>query len=370
MTEHPDSNENSRLSVRPTHFSSHFESTFRGKRIGLAVDVPIPLDATAGFPFPHDATAEWETSETIERIRQAWLKLGFEVVPLALDARFWSHWEKNISSLDLVHSLVEGWGSPAREGWIPSLCELAGIPCIGSSPLAQGIAMRKSLLKILCREVDVPTADFFVVRTREDCDAIPSRLTNQPHFLKPDCEGSGMGVDASTSVSHSADEARGKAHILLERFPDGVLVETLLPGEELTTALLGHPLRPLPPARIEVEDGVYGLANKSKAFMGEKVTFPTLTATEERSLVVQGLALAHAAGFEDFVRLDWKRDSNGVVTFMEANPLAGLSYFYSVLPKIAAQGGLSYESLLANLAASALERQHHRRHWYGRARLR
>ena len=108
----------------------------------------------------------------------------------------------------------------------------------------------------------------------------------------------------------------------------------------------------------------------AKAFMGEKVTFPALEPREQRALADQGLALARAAGFEDFVRFDWKRDANGVVTFMEANPLAGLSYFYSVLPKIAAEGGLPYESLLACLAEAALARRDHRRHWYGRARLR
>lgn len=370
MNAHPCSHKNPSWFAQTTHLNCGHQCLFKGKRIGLAIDVPTPLDATTGFPFPLDATAEWETSETIECIRHAWTRLGFEVVLLPLNSYFWSLWEKSNSSLDLVHSLVEGWGSPAREGWIPSLCELAGVPCIGSSPVAQGIAMRKSLLKILCRHVGVPTADFFLVRTHEDCDTIPTRITDKPHFLKPDCEGSGMGVDVSTSISLNAADAQQKAHELLERFPDGVLVETLLPGEELTTALVGSPLAPLPAACIEVHDGVYGLSNKSKAFMGEKVTFPTLDDAQAQRLVDYGLALAHAAGFEDFVRFDWKRDSSGLVTFMEANPLAGLSYFYSVLPKMASHGGMNYESLLAQLAASALKRQNHRRHWYGRARLR
>jgi len=362
MTDHP-------ASASSPVFSSHAMS-LRGMRIGLAYDVSTPLDASSGYPFPDDATAEWETEETILRVASGWASLGCEVVLLPIDSSFWANWQKHFSRLDLVHSLVEGWGSVSREGWIPAVCELSGVPCVGSPPLAQGMAMRKSLLKILCAEAGVPTADFFLARTPADCDAIPERLTGKPHFLKPDCEGSGMGVDAATSAPTGADDAREQARSLLRLYPDGVIVESLLPGEELTTALVGSPLRQLPVARIEVEGGVYGLTNKSKAYMGEKVTFPALAPGEAERLERFGLRLARLAGFEDFVRLDWKRDEHGVVTFLEANPLAGLSYYYSVLPKMAEQAGMAYEELLSTLAHSALSRRDDRRYWYGRTRMR
>jgi D-alanine-D-alanine ligase len=344
--------------------------SLRDKRLGLVFDEPSPLDASSGFPFPDDATAEWETRQTVDRVARAWSSLGMEVVLLPLDSRFWGMWEKNYSRLDLVHSLVEGWGSPSREAWLPAVCELSGVPCVGSPALAQGLAMRKSLLKILCRELGVPTADFHVARTPEECEGIPERLATGPCFLKPDCEGSGMGVDASVSLSDDAARTRVRARSLLSRYPDGVIIEALLPGEELTTALIGSPLRMLPPARIEVDGGVYGIANKSKETFGEKVTFPSLAPREARLLEEWSTRLCAAAGFTDFVRLDWKRDAQGVVTFMEANPLAGLSHYYSVLPKIAAHAGLPYEDLLAVLGRSALSRSDDRSLWYGRARMR
>ena len=104
--------------------------------------------------------------------------------------------------------------------------------------------------------------------------------------------------------------------------------------------------------------------------MGEKVTFPELTPGESDLLEGFGQRLANLVGFEDFVRFDWKRDEQGVVTFLEANPLAGLSYYYSVLPKMAEQAGMTYVELLATLAHSALSKREDRRYWYGRTRLR
>jgi D-alanine-D-alanine ligase-like ATP-grasp enzyme len=74
-------------------------------------------------------------------------------------------------------------------------------------------------------------------------------------------------------------------------------------------------------------------------------------------------------GLDDFVRFDWKLDANGTPMLLEANPLAGLSYYYSVLPKMAEAGGLSYAELLEKIALSALARKNDRRFWYGRARL-
>jgi len=149
-----------------------------------------------------------------------------------------------------------------------------------------------------------------------------------------------------------------------------VLVEELLPGEEYTSAIVGSPFVSLPVARIEVDDGVYGLANKSKERMGERVTFPALADAEREAIESWSRSLAHMLGLRDFVRFDWKRDAHGRVTFLEANPLAGLSYYYSVLPVMAREGGLPYEKLLARIAASALARANERPLWYGRARVR
>jgi D-alanine-D-alanine ligase len=180
-----------------------------------------------------------------------------------------------------------------------------------------------------------------------------------------------MGIDASSSVSTSAGFTRDVCRALLADFPDGILLEELLEGIELTSAFMGNsPFRPLPIAQIEVQGGVYGLAHKGKDEMGEKVTFPKLPEPVQKSIFSAMQILQTRAGLEDFTRFDWKLDSRGQPMLLEANPLAGLSYYYSVLPKMAAAAGFSYENFLMELADSALRRTNSRRFWYGQTRVR
>lgn len=338
--------------------------------LGLVFDLPEKLKRTSEQPFPSFAEAEWETIETIRRISDGWKKIGFNVIEFPIDKNFLARWSVEHGHLDLIHSLVEGWGTPSREAWVPALCELSGVPYIGSSPFAQCVAMRKSTFKILCNHLQIPTPRFHIIQNEDDLHLLPDDFLTQPHFIKPDCEGSGMGIDAETSISTDAKFTRQICRSLLRDFPDGIILEELLEGIELTSAFLSNdPLEILPIAQIEVPTGVYGLANKSKDEMGEKVTFPRLPETITRSIHNAMQMLQSRIGLEDFTRFDWKLNRSGIPMLLEANPLAGLSYYYSVLPKIAAQAGYTYEDLLRRLATSALSRKNQRRFWYGRTRV-
>jgi D-alanine-D-alanine ligase len=338
--------------------------------LALIYDKPEKLKRSAAHPFPAEAEAEWETAETIEKLAETWEQLGCTVTRLALDNFFLSRWSEQFQNFDLVHSVVEGWGTPSREAWIPALCEMSGVPFIGSDPFAQCVAMRKSTFKLICRNHGIPTPDFHPARSEEDLNHIPAALLSRPHFIKPDCEGSGMGIDAQHSLGTHPEQSRQTCRSLLKQFPEGILIEEHLPGRELTSAFIGsNPSLTLPIAEIEVPDGVYGLANKSKEAMEEKVSFPGLSKTQRSTIVNAMDNLRKHVGLDDFVRFDWKLDANGTPMLLEANPLAGLSYYYSVLPKMAEAGGLSYAELLEKIALSALARKNDRRFWYGRARL-
>lgn len=71
----------------------------------------------------------------------------------------------------------------------------------------------------------------------------------------------------------------------------------------------------------------------------------------------------------DFTRIDWRCDKQGNAYFLEANTLAGLSYYYSVLPLMAKEIGIDYKQLFLSLAESALSRAHSKNLWYGKTRV-
>lgn len=337
--------------------------------LALVYDETCPLDNVGGTHFPADATAEWESADTITKLKETWSSLGFDVQLCPLNRNFLAQWAARKQTFSLVHSVAEGWGTASREGWVASLCELSGVPYIGSSPLGLNIAMKKSLTKVIATSLGVPTAAHHVIRHQSDLAHVPENFLREPHFIKPDAEGSGMGIDATHSISSSPEKTFATVGTLLPLFPEGLVLEIYLPGREFTAAHLNSSLAALPIAEIEVDTGVYGIANKGKDAMNEKVSFPTLPAEIEATILEGTRKLASALEWHDFVRTDWKMDGSGKIFFLESNPLAGLSYFYSVLPKMAAHAGMSYGDLLAGLASSAIKRKNGRNLWYGRARL-
>lgn len=341
-----------------------------GKRLGLVYDLPCKLENSSEIEFPFDASAEWESQETISHIAKTWSDLGFEIILFPLDKTFLTRWASHACQCDLIHSVAEGFGSLARESWIPSLCELSGIPFIGSSAFVHSVCMSKGQTKLICRSIGIPTAPFHIVKQKLDFDLIVDDFFCKPCFVKPDGEGSGMGIDANFSICHSRSQAKEIVFSLLQKYPHGVLIERHLVGPEYTSAWIGSPSHFLPIAEIEVPTGVYGLANKSKEERGEKILFPHLSNDIQNTIRTGTQRLSCYLNILDFVRMDWKCDDQGQVYFLEANTLAGLSYDYSVLPIMAAQAGVFYSDLLKTLAVSAWSRKLDKSLWYGRTRIR
>lgn len=337
--------------------------------IGLVYDLPKKLENSEQMKFPDDASAEWETQNTIDTIIETWKQLGFSIILFPLDSSFLMKWNKSSSQCSLIHSLVEGWGSLARESWIPSLCELSGIPFIGSDPFAQSICMSKTQIKILCQFLQIPILPFYIIKNVKDLANIPKEFFKETHFIKPDGEGSGMGIDASYSISNSKSNTEKITKIILEKYPDGVLIEKYIDGREFTSGIIGTPPIFLPIAEIEVDDGIYGLSNKSKEFMGEKVTFPKLSKINENIMQKGTEKLFNFLNLRDLARMDWRSDREGNIYFLEVNTLPGISYYYSVLPLMAKHMGFNYLDLFSILAKSALSRSKYRNLWYGKSRI-
>ena len=348
---------------------------FKGMRLTLIFDVPGTLTNSPKTPgtkldtltFPSDSEAEWESSETLTRIEETWQELGFEVKRLPFQESFSRDWAGLIGETDLVHTLLEGWGSASREGWVPSLCEMCSVPFVGSGAAAQNVTLNKHLTKLAARNLGVLTADSFLVKNKIQVNG-PDFLQfiQSPFFIKPNAEGSGLGISSEESLSSRIANPRESVLSLLERFPEGVILETLLPGEECTTGIIGAEPHFLPVAQVEVDDGVYGLDWKQKDARTERVTFPALPSNERSLLEKWTRILFEGLDLKDMARLDWKRNASGEWHLLEINALPGLSPIYSVLPLMAEEGGFSFREMMGIIAHSALGRKEDRGFWYGK----
>lgn len=336
---------------------------------------PLLAQAPSGVASEHfrtDLTAEWEDQKTVFAIAEKWRAAGFAVQIHELNISFPETLTKMIRSgkdEPLVHSLVEGWGSPAREGWIPAFCECLGVPWIGSSVGGMTACMDKDLVIQLAAGLGIPVPQGHLVLSSDDYHSAIKSFSGRSHFIKPNCEGSGMGVDAQSLRTREHPLTISEFQNRLRMHPDGLRVEEVLPGEELTTAIVGEG-HFLPIAQIEVPGAIYGLEHKRKDVMTEKVTFPKLATSTHENLKRHSLALWNRLGLKDMARFDWKCDENGTPRLMEINPLPGLSPFYSVLPLQWAQTGRPYEDLLKTLAQSAHKKKESRALLFGRSLMR
>ncbi|MDH4248339.1 MAG: D-alanine--D-alanine ligase, partial [Deltaproteobacteria bacterium] len=257
---------------------------------------------------------------------------------------------------DLVFNIAEGLYGFGREAQVPALLDSYGIPYVFSDPLVLSIALHKGMTKRVVRDSGVPTADFAVVASPEEADAV--RLPF-PLFAKPIAEGTSKGVLATSKVQ-TPQELRLVCAELLERFDQPVLVETYLPGREFTVGITGTGANAqvLGVLEVVVNQGgdatFYSFHNKEHY---ERLIQYVLTDDADAQEAAQvSLAAWRALGCRDGGRVDIRQDGAGRARFIEVNPLAGLNPVRSDLPILAGKLGLPYTTLIGRILTSALER--------------
>ena len=339
---------------------------FLEKKIAFIFDDPHFTSSSNGILLPEDAAAEWETPATIRALIHAWQTLGYNVIALPLDSVFFERWQQVFLELHFVHSVVEGWGSVSRESWIPNLCELSGVPHLGSPPDVITLSMNKYLCKNRVGSLGIPVAPGMLVHKDEVMQKKLTDLeTHKRYFIKPNSEGSSMGIVKELSLPQNQQELVENAKKMLERFPEGILIENHLNGPEFTVGVWGDGIV-LTPAQISVDGDLYGYQQKTKSGRTERVTFLSQQHPLYQTLCSLSQKIYTALGFRDYARFDWKCDEEGEVYFLEANALPGLSPEYSVFPEMLKHDGWSLKNFFAELAKAAEARKDERPYQYGR----
>src|SRR5207245_11213065 len=183
---------------------------------------------------------------TVEAIRLAIERSGHSVVPLEANTEFPRLLAE--AKPDLVFNIAEGVVGRNREGVVPALCELLGIPYTGSDSATLAIALDKALGKKVLLQHDILTPKFQVMESARERLSPDMKF---PLIVKPNAEGSSKGI-GSTSVVDNEDELREKVKELIERYRQPALVEEYIAGREFTVGLLGDKRpRVLPPMEIK-----------------------------------------------------------------------------------------------------------------------
>lgn len=309
------------------------------KRIGIAFDRPEEYARISG---PADRFAEFEPESTIQAMEDGIRASGN--IPVRLGGPF--EILKAKPDVDLVWNIAEGYGSRNREAWVPVLCEMYGIPYLGSDAYTLSLSLNKTATKEISKKCRVPTPDWILAYKETDLSELH---LNYPLFLKPNFEGTAKGISERNIV---LDEKQLRAMIseLLTVYNQEVIIEEFKPGAEFTCAVIGNPLRTTPVLERGIcKDTGIGIHALEKD--GEERDFflsQTLSEKTEQHIADWSLRICKEMQVKHFARLDFKCDQEGNPFFLEINPLPtfGIDSTFAILAELE---GVSYDEYLGNL---------------------
>jgi D-alanine-D-alanine ligase len=233
-------------------------------------------------------------------------------------------------------------GRFGEDGVVQGILEMLQIPYTHSGVLASALAMQKDRAKAVMAAAGVPVAEGVTVSRFE---AARHHVMPAPYVIKPVSEGSSVGV-----IIVRSDRSHPPQELLREDWPYGesVLVETYIPGRELTCAVMDDKALGVIDIRPAVGDlydfeakyskggSVHVLATDLKPFVYQNVQELALTA--HRALGCRGVSRA------DF-RFDEQADGTGRLVCLEVNTQPGMTAT-SLVPELAAHAGLSFGELV------------------------
>jgi D-alanine-D-alanine ligase len=258
---------------------------------------------------------------------------------------------------DLVFNIAEGMYGIGREAQVPALLDAHRIPYVFSDTVVLAVSLHKALTKRIMRDAGLPTPPFALVSTKEEIAAVDLLF---PLFAKPVAEGTSKGIDARSRVETAA-QLKETCTDLLERFNQPVLVETYLPGREITVGIVGtgKDARPLTILEVLPKPGVdaaaYSYENKENC---EELIDYVLVDDAQLTAKVFAAALGAWRVMEcrDGGRVDLRADADGEFQIMEINPLPGLHPEHSDLPIMCNLAGIPYLDLMDMIMRSAVQR--------------
>lgn len=305
--------------------------------------------------YGEEETAEFDKESTIEGIERALQALGHITKRIG-------HVKNLVNALaagerwDLVFNIAEGLYGLAREAQVPALLEAYDIPFVFSDAFTLAIALDKGLTKSIVRDLGVPTADFFVLKSIEDIDKVKLPY---PLFAKPVAEGTGKGINANSKIVDKS-QLKSVCEKLLNEYKQPVLIETFLSGDEFTVGITGTGedakvvgvMEIVLGAKAEAE--IYSYSNKD--LYEDRVSYKLATGEAEKKCEEVALAVWRGLGCRDGGRIDVRMDADGVVNFIEVNPLAGLNYVTSDLPIMCGLKAFPFNDLIGDIVKSAEKR--------------
>ena len=290
-------------------------------RVGIAYDVKEDYDISArGCRY-----CDFSTAEEIEGIKSALERRGHAVCLLGNYRKICAMLAGNaFPELDMVLNTAEGLLSRNREGWLPSLFEMYGIPYTGSDAYTLSLTLNKCHTKIMAGHLGIPTAPYRQIGSLEELEGIEGEIP-PPWIIKPNYEGTSSGV----RYAEDLPGLRAAAAELLADYRQPLLCEAYIDGREFVTSLLYDGERSKCVGTVEIvrRDGGDIRVFSAEDKLGETCTKvpAVLPGDLLGDMERDALRLHRFLECRDLGRADYRVDREGKYWLLEVTPLPTLS---------------------------------------------
>ena len=258
--------------------------------------------------------------------------------------------------VDVLYPVLHG--SNGEDGSVQGLAQLAGIPCVGPGVTSSACCMDKSVTKVLLQDAGIPQAKWVTVHSSEvenDVQAAADRAEAAlpyPLFVKPASTGSSVGVGRADDR-----QALVKALLFAARYGERILVEEMIVGREIETAVIGN----AEPAVVECGEVIpraafYDYESKYTAGAADILLPAPMPEASRQALETYAVQAYKACGCAGLTRIDFFLKENGEVLVNELNTLPGFTPT-SMYPLAWVAAGGDYGELITRLCRLAQEVQ-------------
>lgn len=294
----------------------------------------VSLDSAASIVAALDLARYVVTPFTIDR-DGAWLDAAGSAIGIGRVIEL-------LAGVDLVFPMVHG--RHGEDGTLAGLCELIGVPYVGSGVAAGAIGMNKHATKLVAMAAGIQTSDAVLL----DAESEGTYRFSHPVVVKPNSAGSSVGVSLVTEPEHL--HAAIDAALAVD---SRVLVEDVVVGREIDIAVMRRgdgSVSISPPLEIVVA-GIFD--NHAKYGGGAAFRVPAPIDRDARAeLEGAAVRMYEALGCSGVARIDFFLTTDGPV-LNEVNTTPGFTA-QSQVPRMFQAAGIGYAELLDALITDAL----------------
>ncbi len=233
-------------------------------------------------------------------------------------------------------------GTFGEDGTIQRILEENNIPFNGSNSKASKLCFDKAAVKILAKENDILTPDFFQIKEIDNIIENSNFSIFQDYVVKPNQQGSSLGIFRKKDLINDFEK---KLKSIFE-LDTQILIEEFIDGREVTVGILNG--KTLPIIEIKPKREFYDFRSKYSKGSSEYFCPAEIESSIEEKLIKNSLKIHQLTGCDVYSRVDFRIDRNGNPWFLEINTLPGLTET-SLFPLASKKAGINFEKMILNL---------------------